>query len=311
MTPLIFAAAFFAASPLHLSDLLREAREKNPEILAARASRESMDAAVRPSGALDDPMLMFQLWNAPADFSNVPIMAQLHQSLPLGGKRGARRAEAAADAGMARADADMHVLDVLAEVSKSYFDLFVAERSLEVDLEIETTAKSLVSAAATRVAAGRGEQVEVLRAQGEILKVQADREMAEADRRGAAARLIALLDRDPDDPLGSTAVPGLAASLPALPLSCERKGAFHPPQSRRNAPRRLLPPREAWTEPPPASVGYAYYKVRFRMRGTARQRPPGSCRTAPSLRQGEDTLRCRRGGVGIAASTVSPRHARL
>jgi len=84
----VLLLALAAPPPLRLADLLREAREKNPDLKAATARMRAAQSGVAPAGALDDPMLMVQLWNTPADFSTVPVMVQLSQNLPLGGKRG-------------------------------------------------------------------------------------------------------------------------------------------------------------------------------------------------------------------------------
>jgi len=69
------------------------------------AQARAAAASVSPAGALDDPQLMVQHWNGPVDFSVVPIMIQLTQTFPLGGKLGAKSDAAAADARMAQAEA--------------------------------------------------------------------------------------------------------------------------------------------------------------------------------------------------------------
>ena len=104
MVAFVLALAVAAPTPLRLADLLREAREKNPDLRAAEAHARAAAASVSPAGALEDPMLMVQLWNAPADFSSIPVMVQVSQQLPLGGKRAARRDAAASDAAMVEAD---------------------------------------------------------------------------------------------------------------------------------------------------------------------------------------------------------------
>src|SRR2546421_10157826 len=103
MLVVLLSLALAAPAPLRLPDLLREAREKNPDLKAAAARVRAAQSAISPAGALDDPMLMVQLWNSPVDFSTVPVMVQLSQNIPLGGKRGARTDAARADAAMAGA----------------------------------------------------------------------------------------------------------------------------------------------------------------------------------------------------------------
>jgi outer membrane protein TolC len=213
MLSLLLAAAC-AATPIHLAALLAEARERNPELLAARRRALAAGSSVSPAGALDDPMLMVQLWNAPADLSTLPVMLQITQPLPLGGKREARRDVARGDLAMARATVEAKARDVEAAVAKAYFDLFLAERTLAVEADIEGTLTSLAASAAARVAAGRGEESEMLRAQTEVLRVRSDREASTARRASASARLVALLDRPAGSAIGPTTEPGVAVALP-------------------------------------------------------------------------------------------------
>src|SRR5690349_10306523 len=125
MTAALAALLLTASAPVHLTELLAEARSHNPQIQAARAQAKAAEERVAPAGALDDPMLELQLWNAPVDFSNVPVMLTLSQAIPLGGKR-AGRAEAASAAAKAAAAALVEEeQDVDQAVKKAYFDLFV------------------------------------------------------------------------------------------------------------------------------------------------------------------------------------------
>src|SRR3989442_12627003 len=136
MLAVLLSLALGAPAPLRLADLLREAREKNPDLKSATARVRATQSAISPAGALDDPMLMVQLWNAPVDFSTVPLMVQLSQNLPLGGKRGARTDVARADAAMADADLLQKQRDVGPQVASAYFDLFVADRTQEIDSDL-------------------------------------------------------------------------------------------------------------------------------------------------------------------------------
>jgi cobalt-zinc-cadmium efflux system outer membrane protein len=207
-------AAAPAAPVVRLSDLLAEMRQKSPEIRAAREQARAAAAAVAPAAAFDDPMLMVQLWNMPVDLSNIPLMVNVTQAIPLGGKRAARRDEAEAMANASRATVTTRVRDVETEVAKAYFDLFLADRTIGVDDEIGHTLSSLVAASTARLAAGRGEESEVLRAESEVLKVESDREAARARRSAAVAKLVSLLDRPPGTDVGRTSEPGLLGDFP-------------------------------------------------------------------------------------------------
>src|SRR2546425_12083646 len=166
MIAVLLSVALAAPLPLRLADLLREAKEKNPELKAATARVRAAQSAVSPAGALDDPMLMVQLWNTPVDFSTVPVMVQLSQNIPLGGKRGARTDAARADAAMAGADLAQKQRDVETQAAPTYFDPFLADPTREIDDELEAVLNVVLRASQTRAAAGKAEQVELLRAQG-------------------------------------------------------------------------------------------------------------------------------------------------
>ena len=228
MIAFVLALAVAAPTPLRLADLLREARDKNPDLKAADARRRAATASVSPAGALDDPMLMVQLWNAPADFSSIPVMVQVSQQLPLGGKRAARRDAASAEEAMAAADLAGRQRDVDAQVASAYFDLFLAERTQEVDDELKGILEVILQASEARVSTGKGEQAELLRAQAALVQLRSDRETAVDHRRSAWARLAALLDRDPDAPGGTTTQPGMLAALPALHALQERAMSERP-----------------------------------------------------------------------------------
>lgn len=222
--PIIAAAAAAAlappppgrapAAPVRLADLLEEARQKNRDIRARRAQSRADAAAIEVASALDDPMLMAQLWNMPVDLSTVPVMVNITQPIPLGGKRAARRDEATAMADASRADVAVRSRDVQAEVAKAYFNLFLADRTRSVDDQLGATLRSLVAVAGARLGAGRGEESEVLRAQAEELKVRSDGEAASARRAAAVAKLVSLLDRPAGSDFGPTAEPGPIKDFP-------------------------------------------------------------------------------------------------
>jgi len=222
MIATVLALALAAPPSLRLADLLREAHEKNPDVRALQARVSATQSSIAPAGALDDPMLMVQLWNAPVDFSTVPVMVQITQPIPLGGKRGARTDVARADAAMAASELAAKQREIDTQVASAYFDLFLAERTQSVDDELEQILKVLLQASEARVSTGKAEQVELLRAQAALIQLRSDRETAVDRRQSAWARLAALLDRDPTSPSGNTTEPRMLSSLPHVVSLRER-----------------------------------------------------------------------------------------
>jgi outer membrane protein, heavy metal efflux system len=215
------AAALLAASPpssgpaLRLSDLLAEARARNPDLRAANFRADGASAAAGGAGALDDPRFLVELWNAPADFSTVPVMFQLTQGFPLGGKLGLRRKVAEAEATAARAEAQAATRGVEAEVARAYFELYRAQRTAEIDVALRPVLEALRQAAGARLRTGKGEQAEMLKAEAGQLELEEDVTLAGQEEGMARARLGALLDRPPDFP-GTTVPPRILPELPSL-----------------------------------------------------------------------------------------------
>lgn len=207
--------ALSATPPLRLSALLEDARQRNPELRAALAQARAAASSVSPAGVLDDPMLMVQYWNGPVDFSVVPIMVQLTQTIPLGGKLGAKNDAAAAEARTAQADASARLQDVERDVTRTFADLFVAQQTLVIHEEMLGTLRTLVSVATSRVAAGRAEIIDQLKAQAELLKEEGAHESLLAEQTTARVRLAALLDRDPSELAGDAEQPNPLPPVPA------------------------------------------------------------------------------------------------
>ncbi len=218
MLAVLVSLVVSAAPALRLADLLKEARERNPEVRAAELRANAADSAASAAGAFEDPMLMIQFWNAPVDFSTVPVMLQLTQAFPLGGKRRIRRETAEADSRASHANTAAQARDIQAAVAKVYFDLYLAERTIEVDDEIERTLQTFLKAALSRIRTGTAQQVEALKVQSAIIQTRSAREIANQQVPSARARLAALLSRDPKELLGRTTTPGV---LPSLPLEEE------------------------------------------------------------------------------------------
>jgi outer membrane protein TolC len=123
---------------------------------------------------------------------------------------------------MADADLAQREREVETQVASAYFDLFLADRTQEIDDELEAILNVVLHAAQARVSTGKAEQVELLRAQGALIQVRSERETAIDRRRSAWARLAALLDRDPASAPRSTTQPGVVAQLPDAAVLTER-----------------------------------------------------------------------------------------
>jgi cobalt-zinc-cadmium efflux system outer membrane protein len=143
-------------------------------------------------------------------------MVQIAQPFTLGGKRGARTDAARADAAMAEAELAAAQREIDTQVAAAYVDLFLAERTQNVDDDLENVLKVLLQLSQARVSTGKGEQLELLRAQAALIQLRSHREAASDQRRSAWVRLAALTDRSPTTLIAPTTSFGLLPSLPDL-----------------------------------------------------------------------------------------------
>lgn len=211
----VIAVTVLAATPvLRLADLLEEAREHSPELTVATSRAVGASASARAAGALEDPRFLLQLWNAPVDFSNAPVMLQLSQSFPLGSRLKYRQKAAEAGAQAAQAEAAVRLRDVELEVERVYFELYRAQQTARVNVGLRETMAALEAAGAARLRSGTGQQADVFKAQAAVLEVQEEVELAGQEEAIARARLGALLNRGSGLD-GDTTVPRVLADLPS------------------------------------------------------------------------------------------------
>ena len=215
-------------SPLSLDDVLAAVRRRNPRLAERRNLADAAALRPRAEGLPDDPMVMVEWWQQPINFSMVPLMVTVKQKLPWPGTLRLRREAAEREGKTVRDDADQAERQVEADAKRAYFDLVLAERSLDVNARVRAIDAHLVEVTDLLYRVGKAVQADLFKAQTELLTIENDRADLESARDDAVARLNALLDRPPASPLGPTATPARLASLPAEPDLVERALARRP-----------------------------------------------------------------------------------
>jgi len=206
---------------LTLPDLLAELRARNPMLRAAGALVEAR-AAQEPSASLPpDPSVQVGVMNAslPSLSTDMPgAMApsvEMMQMIPFPGKLPLAGRIAEQSTAMARMDAAEAWWEVRSMAAMLFYELYAADRQLEVMRETRDLLEDYRQVAQAMYAAGEGRQSDVLRAGVEVARMDADIRRMEAMRRGAAARLNGLLDRPANAPVATPALPALPAVVPA------------------------------------------------------------------------------------------------
>lgn len=206
-------------SPLTLEAALNEALEKNPELVALRQEFEA--ARLRPGQDrfLDAPTFEAQIWQWPINTLN-PLntnmyMLMFNQDLPGRGKRALRAAVVEQDVALASNEIAVRARDVIGRIKRTYADLFVSRKALELHLASVGLLRQLADATAARYETGRTSQQDILKAVLEVSKLHDDLVMLDERAQTAQAQLNTLLNRAPEAPIGALGVPYERVLLPA------------------------------------------------------------------------------------------------
>lgn len=201
----------YSGPPLSLSAALREAQDRNPELIALRRQFESTRFRSAEQRFLSPPMLEAQIWQWPINTLNPAntnmYMFMASQDIPGRGKRALRAAAAEKGSQLAEADIAVRAQEILNGVKQRYTELFLARRSIDVHLASVGVLRQLADISQAKYAAGRISQQDVLKAVVELSRVHDDVITFEQQADLAAARLNALLDREPNTPIGPLTEP--------------------------------------------------------------------------------------------------------
>jgi len=193
-----------------LSDLITEALRSNPLILAARKAVEAAQARIIPARSLDDPELNLESWaipiSQPTNLNQANMhMVNLRQRFPFPGKLRLRGEVASQEETMAVARYRAKEREVIAAVKKGYYDLFMADRNIQITNEQLEIHERALRATEARYTVGKTSQADVVRAQVEHSDIINRLIVAEQERESAEAKLNVLLNRPTDARIGRTA----------------------------------------------------------------------------------------------------------
>jgi outer membrane protein, heavy metal efflux system len=178
-----FAQTKEQTSTFTLDRIIDLALERNPAILGAKSVIEQNEGMRTQAGAYPNPTIGGQTGSgALRDPSTGPRVTEygmtLHQTVEWPGMRAARQDAAAAGLDGATVGLDEAKLNLVAEVKQAFYELLLAERTVDLlqqNLEIVQEVARIVKA---RVRSGEGPQFELVKAEVEVLK--AKQEMTKA-----------------------------------------------------------------------------------------------------------------------------------
>ena len=201
--------------------MLAIARKLSPDLAARALDTEAAQARVEIAGSLADPTL--RIASDEIDRTSGPrqnkMLFTVEQEFPLWGKRDLKRDQAGADVARSRADWRTTEAELIEKVKVAFAQYYQADQAIRTTEDLHRVVHDMARVARDRYAQGRGSQQEVYKAEVEITRLAATLVRLEANRRGAIARLNALLARPVDAPLARPvklrALPPEAALAPA------------------------------------------------------------------------------------------------
>jgi outer membrane protein TolC len=191
---------------LTLRAAIDEALLKNPTLIALRRQFEAAQQRPAQQQFLAPPTFEGQIWQWPVttvDPLNTNMyMFTIQQDVPGRGKRALRTALAEKDTALASAAVAVRAREVVNDVARAYADLALARKAIEIHGQSVALLRQFADASTIKYAAGLSSQHDALESIVETSKLHEDLIIDEETAAAAAARLNALLDRDPQTPIG-------------------------------------------------------------------------------------------------------------
>ncbi|HZA13044.1 MAG TPA: TolC family protein [Myxococcaceae bacterium] len=188
----------FAGAPeLTPEALVSLVLERNPDVAAMSAAAEAAASRPQQVGALDDPMLTWEVAPLSVYQRDVPFGTQvrLSQKFPFPGKRGLRASEAEAEAKSMRAEVHDVRRELRGMALEAWADWYLAARELEINAAHGLLLSELKRAAEAQYGVGRAAQQDPLQAEVMIAELEQERAELERRQRLVRGRINALVHR--------------------------------------------------------------------------------------------------------------------
>ncbi|MDN3511161.1 MAG: TolC family protein [Candidatus Jettenia sp.] len=194
---------------LDLKWLIQEAKEHNPEIIAAQKRLHAAKAKIPQAKSLDDPNIRigsFDMSNHPFNINGQTDMLQqrygVSQKIPFPGKLRLRGEIATEDAHMVEKELQSKIQEILALVKSAFYELSYINTAIDITEEIRGLLHRFAAITQEKYAVGTATQRDVLAAQVELSTLANNVIVLNKESESMVARLNMLLDRPTEAPLG-------------------------------------------------------------------------------------------------------------
>jgi outer membrane protein, heavy metal efflux system len=201
------------AGPRPVEEYVAFALSQNPAIQVKRKQVEAAAMRVPQAASLEDPMLdvtgyPFYPYVPQQVGGRVTYEIMASQQVPWFGKLRTKACAAEAEVDAARAELVVAELDILEQVKRAYYELYLVQTSIEITEQSRRLAVDFSQIAEIQYRTGTVGQQDLLRAQLEVANIDLELVRMRQELQSAQARLARLLHLSPDTPI---------QTLPELP----------------------------------------------------------------------------------------------
>jgi outer membrane protein, heavy metal efflux system len=188
---------------------LIDAAKNNPGLKAADAKVQATAASLQGKKSLDPPQIAFEFYQTPVKSFPNPFKDQMEydysiqQMIPFPGKLGTMSMAETKRMEMFKADRQTLEQNIVRNVKRLYYDLYLKSRQLEINHETQILLRSMLDIARKQYEVGMGKQLDILRAQTELSSFANDSIILEQQRKSMEGMLNALCSRPITAPIPS------------------------------------------------------------------------------------------------------------
>ncbi len=169
---------------------------QNPELAASFWEVRAAEARLIQEGLLPNPEIESSLENFGGSkdlsgFDGAETTIQIKQKIELGGKREKREQVAALGKDIAQWDYESKRLDVVADISKSFWDVLAAQEKYAIAGEIKAVTEDAYNLVAERVKAGKAPPLEEIQSKVTVTKIRIEFEQTKRALETARKKLAA------------------------------------------------------------------------------------------------------------------------
>jgi outer membrane protein TolC len=214
-TAMLLASSTFAlaADPLSLDQVLLQARDHNPDVLAARQAYEVKRMEIGPSGTWENPTFTYIDENFPSGKAGVDPQNVRHyrieQKIPFPGKPTHEARMKYHESLIAEAAYRARLLELYKEVRMRYYQLYLSDQQSYLANQSVEVLKNALRTAESRLASSQSSALDVFMGQTELAKAENTVFQIQQQRILAQFKLNTLLNQKPETSLGEASAPEL------------------------------------------------------------------------------------------------------